>query len=322
MLRGGIPVLRSLELLADQRRFRGKKDMFQRMADVVRAGGTLGQALRAEQKYLPEFFVELMVSAEQAGKFEAALKELAAYYEEMLAIRRSYVSALAYPFFTMLAAFIGVPLVVEFLKSAVGLVPDQGVGELVLWHFIGVFERNISWIVVVIVLARLGLLRKMWTPVATFVPPFRSLTRKLAFARFFRTMAILLDSGMGLVKAVERAAAVSTNPFVRADLLRVVPAIQGGHTLEEAFKQMRWLKPRALNMVRTCEQTGNLETTLNSLAKWYLDEAYHTLKSVAYILETIAIIILAVMIFSGTARGAILVFQDFFNVFGWIRLVI
>jgi len=121
---------------------------------------------------------------------------------------------------------------------------------------------------------------------------------------------------------VERAAAVSTNPFVRADLLQVVPAIQNGDTLEKAFGRMRWLEPRALNMVRTCEQTGNLETTLGSLAKWYFDEAYHTLKSVAYLLETIAIIILALMIFSGTARGAIMVFQEFFNILGWIRLAI
>jgi type II secretory pathway component PulF len=109
-------------------------------------------------------------------------------------------------------------------------------------------------------------------------------------------MAILLDSGMGLVKTVERAAAVSANPFIRADLLRVVPAIQEGSTLEEAFKRMRWLEPRALNMVRACEQTGNLDTTLDSLAKWYYDEAYHTLKSVALVLETIAIIILVLMI--------------------------
>jgi type IV pilus assembly protein PilC len=297
LYRGGIPVLRSLELLAGQPRQRAVRAMLTRIADVVREGGTLAQAVREEPKRLPVFFIEMVASGEQAGQLDTVLRDLAGYYDEQLEIRRDYVRGLVYPACIVAAAIVVIPY---FKGLFLNLFTGRGdVGAFTWRYVLGLARRYGPPFVVLVVLARLGVLKWLWAPVGTYVWPFKTLTRKLAIARFFRSMAILLDSGMGLIRAIERSAAVTTNPSVRADLLKAVPAVQEGRTLEEAFAGAKYIPPMVYETLCTAEQSGTVVDGSNRAAKLLMEEFNHTLHSIARAAEAIAIVILGYLLFFG-----------------------
>ncbi|MBN2307371.1 MAG: type II secretion system F family protein [Candidatus Hydrogenedentes bacterium] len=286
----GIPVLRIFELLAGQRRQRRIRDILIRTADRIREGATLGEALRPEARYFPQFVVEMIASGDAAGVLATVLRDLAAYYDELVAIRRAFIRGLVYPACILAGALFIIP----YFKEAVTclFVTHASLGEYTL-HF--VLTRIRGWgppIVILIVLARLGILKWLWAPIGTHVPPFSTLTRKFAIARFFRCMAILLDAGMDTIRAIERAAAVTSNPFVRNDLLKAVPIVQSGGTLEDAFAGSDYLPPVAHQMIVTGEASGCLDDSLLRLSKSLLDEAYHTLKVISLAIETAVFIML------------------------------
>jgi len=294
LYRSGIPVLRSLELLSGHPGQRPLRAMLTRMASAVREGGTLAQAVRAEPKRLPLFFIEMVASGEQAGQLDAVLRDLAGYYDEQLAIRRDYVRGLVYPACIVVAAIVVIP----YLKGvAISVFAGRGdVGSFTLRYMLGLGRRYGPPFVVLVALARLGILKWLWAPVGTYVWPFGPLTRKLAIARFFRSMAILLDSGMGLTRAIERSAVVTTNPWVRADLLKAVAAVQEGRTLEEAFAGAKYIPPMVYETLCTAEQSGTVVDGSNRAAKLLMEEFNHTLRSVARVVEGIAIVILVYLL--------------------------
>src|SRR5690606_31477556 len=84
----GLPIIRTLELMADNAKDARAKQVFRSMAEDTRNGATLGEAARRQQKYLPRFFIELLHSGELGGRLDVMLRDMADYYEDKLAMQR------------------------------------------------------------------------------------------------------------------------------------------------------------------------------------------------------------------------------------------
>jgi type II secretory pathway component PulF len=183
------------------------------------------------------------------------------------------------------------------------------------------FNVFLSWlptIVVVVVLRQFGMLDKLCYAVASRTWPWRGILHNMALVRFFRCLAMLLEAGLAVPQAIERSAATTVNPRVRAALTKAVPLVQQGTDLTRALQSTGMLPGLAVEMVRTGEYNGRLEELLKKTAQYIEDGTKHYVLMlqytffsllipaiiVAYILQLLAGSVVAVFIALRSTFGA------------------
>ncbi|GMW01164.1 MAG: hypothetical protein AMXMBFR84_23010 [Candidatus Hydrogenedentota bacterium] len=279
----GIPVLRTLDILSQSQPDKQVRDVLKRMGDAIRRGATLGDAAQAEKKYLPKFFIALLSTGEVGGRLDAMLRDLAQYYEDRLAMQRSIVRSLIYPAIQLMAAwYLGtfairlIPKIMDLFKAQSGQSFDIGA------YFVeyGIFQAKAHVVFAVlfavfVILSRMGLFGWVWGAAATHVWPMSGVTIKFGLARFFRSMSLLIGSGLRVDYCIDASASITANPYMEKDLRKAIPEVRKGLTLVEAFSSTRFLTPTAREMVAVGEQSGNLESQLRKVADLHLAEALH-----------------------------------------------
>jgi type IV pilus assembly protein PilC len=311
----GIPIIRTLDLMADNARDSRSKQVFRSMADDTRNGATLGEAARRQQKYLPRFFIELLHSGELGGRLDVMLHDMADYYEDRLAMQRKIVGAMVYPALQLTAAwFLG-----TFALGLIGrLNLDSGeaisisgyINEYLLFQ--GLAMGILAVVVIgIIVLSRLGLISWSWGLILNYMWPLSNVARKFSLARFFRGFSLLIGSGMNIKSCITNAAAISGNAYIEKDLLQAVPRVAEGATLVEAFAPCRTLTPVAREMLLVGEHSGNLEQSLRKVSEYHLEEGRHAVQVASKIMGVL--IVLAV----GGLVGAIVIsfFSKYYSMF-------
>ena len=277
----GIPLAQSFDLLKREQKDRKIRDLLTRMQDVIKNGGTLADAVSAESRYLPSYAIALIKAGEMGGKLDVMFRDLADYFEDRVEMRREMVRWMAYPIVLLCVTwFLG-----TFAIRLVLRLPDILLGGApfdLTSYFMDYFRFQAAAVVVCLLivsvcisLARLGLFGWIWGLFATHIWPLAPITRRFALARFCRSMALLVDSGLGIEQCIYRSAAVTANPYIENDLVKAVPYVREGTTLTEALSGSRYLLPTAREMIYVGEQTGKLEDSLRKVSRWYLDEASH-----------------------------------------------
>lgn len=277
----GIPLVQAFELLKREQKDRELTEMLTRMQETVKQGGTLGDAVSAESRKLPSYAIALIKAGEQGGKLDVMFRDLADYFEDRLEMQRQMLRWMAYPIVLLTATwFLG-----TFALRLVIKLPDILLSGKP-FSLNGYFEEYIKFqtfaglvfagiCVLCIVLARMGLMRWIWGLFSTHVWPLAPITKRFALARFCRSLALLVDSGLPIVQSIERAAAVTANPYIQRDLLRSVPYVKEGASLTQALSVSKYLLPTAREMIYVGEESGKLEESLRKVSRWYLDEASH-----------------------------------------------
>ncbi|MBI5091590.1 MAG: type II secretion system F family protein [Candidatus Hydrogenedentes bacterium] len=282
----GIPIMKSLDLVASGYNDRQVRDLLRAMRNDLGNGATLAEAAQSQSKYLPSFFIQLLASGERGGKLDVMLNDLANYFEDRLKMQREYKRLMTYPCIQVGAAwFLG-----TFGLGLVGKIKDmfgpRASGEIDIFAYINEYLRFQGKALVVfavvfaisVILSRMGVFRWISGAVSTFIWPIASVTRKFALARFFRSMSLLIGSGLHLPRCIESAAAITANPYIERDLLKSVPIVQQGHTLVEAFADSRYMNATAREMLFVGEQSGQLETTLRKVSEYMFAEATHAVQ--------------------------------------------
>jgi type IV pilus assembly protein PilC len=278
----GIPILRSFELIGRENKDPKVREICSRMHQRVANGDTLEDAARAESRYLPTFFTELISSGEVGGKLDVMLRDLAEYFEDRLAMRRRIVRMMTYPLIQLTAAWFLGTFAFKLMGQVMATFSDRTANfsfEAFLSDY-GWFQAKAVGgaavvIAICIILSRMGVFPYIGKAVTTFVWPFSRVTRRFGLARFFRSMSLLLGSGMNVKRCIERAAATTANPYMEKDLLRAVPVVANGGSLVEAFATSRMLTPTALEMLAVGEESGQLEAALRKASEYNMEEASH-----------------------------------------------
>jgi type IV pilus assembly protein PilC len=281
----GIPIIRSFELLAQEQKDPKIRRVLLTMRDDLKRGDTLSVATRQQSRYLPEFFIQLMAAGEQSGTLDTMLKDLGEYFEDRLKIQRSIVRALVYPAIQLtLAWFLGTFAFRMLGALKIFITEIFGKGSGGQFDF-ATFLTDYAWFqgkallvfgvifAVCVILSRMGLFGYIWGAFATHVWPISTVTRKFALARFFRSMALLIGSGMRIDQCIENSANTTTNPYIQKDLKQAIPIVRDGGTLVEAFAGSRYLTSTAREMLLVGEESGNLEGQLRKVSDYHLEEA-------------------------------------------------
>jgi type IV pilus assembly protein PilC len=292
----GIPILRGLELAADQTRDQRLKQVLREMAHAISQDGvTLAQAASAHRKHLPQFFIQLLSAGETGGRLDVMLRDLASYYEDRLRLKRQFIGAMTLPVcYLIIAWFLG--------SFALGLVfrldfMDAGGVDFLMAYvhawlrfqaialgvFLGVFVASV-------LLGRAGFLKWIIGWVSNFMWPFKSVTRRFALARFFRSFALLVGAGVNIRDCVLGASATSANPYIQKDLEQALPHILHGETLTQAFATSKYLSPTGREALFVGEQSGNLDGALMKVAQIHQEEATHAMQVMNKILFVLVVL--------------------------------
>ncbi len=296
MYEAGIPILRAFQHVGQESKDPKVRRVCLSIVEDLQRGATLSDSVRRQSKRLSPFFVQLLASGEMGGRLDVMLEDLASYFEDRLTIQRSVRAAMAYPLLLLVIAWFLGTFALGMGRRAVAAFSDASQGGIAgVEAFFGEWLKFQAAAMVVfavaaagfIVLARSGTLGWVTGAITTRMWPLSKVTRYFAMARFFRSLALLLESGLGVMPSIRGAASTTANPYIERDLLTAIPVVKQGGTLVEAFSRSRFMTPMAREMLAVAEVSGQMDMHLKKCADYHLKEANQAVRIAVTVFTTL-----------------------------------
>src|SRR5271168_5057664 len=310
MIDAGLPLVQCLEILAGQQ----ENKTFQKVLNGTRAsvegGSTLSVAMRQYDKVFDPLYYNMVEAGETGGILDTILQRLSSYIEKNVKLKRAVKSAMIYPVSVMsiAAAVITlllwkvVPIFVELFNGLGVDLPLPTRIVIALSRFVGSIYGGL--IVVFFVAGVIAL--KFWygTPQGRFVldtivlkvPMVGSLLRKIAVARFTRTLGTLISSGVPILEGLDITARTSGNAVIERAIIQTRKAVEAGSSLVDPLKETEVFPGMVTQMIGVGEQTGAMDAMLQKIADFYEDEVDAAVKDLLTALEPIMIVFLGVVV--------------------------
>jgi type IV pilus assembly protein PilC len=310
MIDAGLPLVQCLEILASQQ----ENKMFQKVLagtrGAVEGGSTLSAAMKQYPKAFDPLYSNMVEAGETGGILDTILQRLSTYIEKNVKLKAAVKSALIYPIGVL---SIAVAVIVLLLWKVVPIFGTlfAGLGVdlplptkivIALSNFVGSIFGLL--IVVAVVATIVGL--KVWygTPQGRFaldslilkLPVLGLLMRKIAVARFTRTLGTLISSGVPILEGLDITARTSGNAVVEKALQSVRKGLEEGKSLTEPLKESGVFPGMVTQMISVGEQTGAMDAMLQKVADFYEDEVDAAVKDLLTALEPIMIVFLGLVV--------------------------
>ena len=303
LLAAGLPLDRSLSLLADLVEGDEFTKVIRTLLEAVRAGKSLGASMGEHPDVFPKLYVNMIRAGEAGGILENVLRYLADYLERSVALKEDIKSALVYPM--ILAAAAGLSLLVLFIY----VIPRfalifKDVGQALPWitKMVLAFSQTLTeygWLLLLLLIAgtvggvfylRSPEGREEWDRLSLRVWLLGDLLRKFETARFARTLSALLKGGVPLLEALGTVQGIVGNRLLSRALGQVRVRVREGKGMARPLGESGLFPPLALNMIAVGEETGKLEGMLAEVAEHYDQEVKRTTKRLTALLEPVLIL--------------------------------
>jgi len=305
MVKGGLPLVDALSALKDQTENQEFSKAISAIIEDVRGGQSLSKALAKHPKIFSDLYVAVTYSGERSGKVDEVLNRLAEQLQKDYDLVSSVRTAMTYPI-VIVSALIGVMVlmlvfVVPKMKS---IFSDMGVAlPLPTRILLGMSNFIITyWYIVVVIIIGLFLLIRFWsrTPSGGLaldkmkikVPIFGDLVRKIYLARFTRTTATLISSGLPMLEIIETDKIIVNNKFYRPVFDQIYKDVEGGVPLSLAMKKHKVFPVMIGQMISVGEKSGKIDEILLQLADFYDKEVEAMTSNMASLIEPILIIVI------------------------------
>lgn len=314
MIDSGLPLVQCLDILSSQQENKTFKDILVKVKESVESGSTFADALAKHPKAFDQLFVNLVAAGEIGGILDTILNRLAAYIEKAMKLKKQIKGAMVYPITIMSIAVVVVGVILVFvIPTFAKMFADFG-GELPAPTKIVIAISNfLSKYIVVIIAAFYGivwLVKKYYsTPMgqknidrwALKAPIAGPLIRKVAVAKFTRTLGTMVSSGVPIMDGLEIVAKTAGNKIVEEAIYSVRQAISEGKTMAEPLAACGVFPPMVVQMISVGEATGAMDTMLNKIADFYDDEVDDAVSAMTAMMEPM------LMVFLGTTVGGLVV---------------
>lgn len=309
LVNAGLPLVQSLQNVKEQTPNKDMQAIIAKVISDVESGSTLADSLGKFPKQFDTVYISLVAAGETSGTLDATLERLANRQEADAEIVGKVRGALIYPAVVLLV-LLGVmvfmivavlPQVQNIYKELPGAkLPFLTVWLLALSHII----TKLWWVLLLAMGGGgYGIFRWLLTPegreladrVKLNAWPTKMLFRKLYMARFARTAATLIASGVPLIKMLETTSRAVGNIHVAASINRAVEQIKGGKTLSESIKNDPNFLDLVPGMISIGEKSGQLDSMLSKVADYYEKEVDNQIKSISTIIEPVMMIIVGVL---------------------------
>ena len=310
MIDAGLPLVQCLEILASQQENKTFQKVLTNTRSAVEGGTTLSAAMKQSPKVFDPLYTNMVEAGETGGILDTILQRLSTYIEKNVKLQRAVKSALVYPvgvltvaggviilllwkvvpIFATLFAGLGVslPLPTRIVMGLSGLI-GSWFGFLFLIGFVGILVALKTWYGTPG--GRLAL-----DTIILKLPVLGILMRKIAVARFTRTLGTLISSGVPILEGLDITAKTAGNAVVEQALIKVRRSLEEGKSLTEPLKDSQVFPGMVTQMIAVGEQTGAMDAMLQKIADFYEEEVDAAVKDLLTALEPVMIVFLGVVV--------------------------
>jgi len=309
MIDAGLPLVQCLEILANQQEHKSFQKILLQVRQDVEAGSTLADAMRRHPKAFDNLYVNMVAAGEAGGILDTILQRLSVYIEKAVKLRSQVRAAMIYPVAVIcIAAIVVAVILLKVIPTFAALFTSLG-AELPMPTRVVIYCSNFLarywWAFVAVIGAGVFAFRRYY---ATYkgrrvvdgtmlkLPIIGMILRKIAVARFCRTLATLTSSGVPILESLDITARTSGNAIVEDAILGVRKSVEGGKTIVEPLRESGVFPNMVVQMIGVGEQTGALDAMLNKIADFYEDEVDVAVQGLVKLLEPVMIFILGVII--------------------------
>lgn len=315
MVDAGLPLVQCLHILGEQQENSTFKRAIRTIRADVESGATFADALRKHPAVFDSLYVNLVAAGEIGGILDTILNRLAIQLEKQDKLARQLRGAMVYPStVTVIAAACIVLLLVKVIPVFQKMFADFG-GELPAPTQM-VIDMS-EWLQVYVYYLVGGLLgayaffnqarsrsltfRRRSDQVALRLPIFGNIIKKVAVARFTRTLGTMISSGVPILDALDIVAKTAGNVIIEEELQETRSSISQGKTIAEPLQDSKVFPGMMVQMVAVGEETGSMEVMLTKVADFYDDEVDTAVAALTSLLEPV------LLVFMGGSIGAILI---------------
>jgi type IV pilus assembly protein PilC len=303
MIDAGLPLVQCLDILGSQESNPTFKKVIMTVKSDVEAGSTFAEALGKHPKVFDRLYVSLVSAGEVGGVLDTILNRIAVYMEKAQALRAKVKGALVYPIAVTVVAigivifmlWKGIPVFEKMFSDFGGALPTPTLIVVTMSHWVQAYILYAFAGLVALVF----LLRYLYsTPKGrhffdnTFlkIPVFGDLLRKVAVARFSRTLSTMMSSGVPILDGLEIVAKAAGNVIVEAEVLRAKASIAEGKTIAEPLSQSKVFPGMVVQMISVGEQTGAVDEMLSKIADFYEEEVDNAVEALTALLEPVMMV--------------------------------
>jgi type IV pilus assembly protein PilC len=309
MISSGIPLVESIEILAEQTQNMGFRAVLESVSTEIRAGKDLSNSLARFPRQFPDIYINMIRAGEASGQLAIVLDRLAEYQEASAALKSEIKSAMTYPVVSLilvlgitffLLLFIipkfqdmfasmnaELPAVTRFLLALSQWMKDNFLywGSALIASVVGLVTYFKS---------ESGKYPRDW--ILLHMPIFGPLFRKVAISRFARTFSTLIQSGVPILGALEIVSQTCGNELVSRAIHKASDSVRQGETLGEPLSRSGVFPPMVTKMIAIGEKTGALESLLEKIADFYDQQVKATVESLTSLIEPLMIVVMGFLV--------------------------
>jgi len=309
MIDAGLPIIQCLDILYSQQSNSTFKKMLKEIKESVEGGATLAEALKKFPKQFDNLFVNMIAAGETGGILDAILRRLAAYMEKAAKLKSQVKGAMTYPIVTLIIAVVVLAVILVFVIPVFEeMFADFG-GELpvptqIVVAMSDMVKSKIVYIIIGLFLFVIAFKKFYGTEkgreavdkLLLKIPVFGDLLRKVAVAKFTRTMGTMLTSGVAILEALDIVAKTAGNKTVENAIYSVRKGIAEGRTMADPLAQSGVFPSMVCQMISVGESTGALDAMLGKIADFYDEEVDQAVENLTALIEPFMLVFLGVTI--------------------------
>jgi len=314
MINAGLPLVQCLEILGSQVENPTFKEVILKVKSDVEGGTTFAEALAHHPKVFDSLYVNLVAAGEIGGVLDTVLNRLAQYMEKAEALKSKVKGAMTYPIIVLAVAFLVVAILMIFViptfKDMFTQFGSALPGPTQLVVDLSNFFRTKWWVMIIVIIAVIAGLKYAKTQeksrleldrLALKLPIFGPLIKKVAVAKFTRTLGTMITSGVPIMDGLEITAKTAGNKVVENGIIAVRKAISEGKSMAEPLHDTGIFPGMVVQMISVGEATGALDQMLNKIADFYDEEVDTAVDALTSALEPL------LMVFLGGVIGFVVV---------------
>ncbi len=309
MLEAGLPLVSALEALMDQVENPVFKIVIRDVRNDIASGTAFSEAVRKFPNAFPNLFISMVEAGEASGALADILGKVAIYFEDSLKLQKKVKSAMTYPVsvITLAAVLVNV-LLIFVIPVFAQMFADFGAKLPAPTQFLIDSSDFLKKYILVILAAGFALFKTYQkvtrTPKGRLardqafskLPVIGNLIRKISVSRFCRTYAILLKSGVPILRSIEICSRASGNTFIEAACADITRTISQGGQLSEVLAVNTYFPSAVRHMAKAGESTGNVDGMMNKIADFYDNEVNNIVASLTSLMEPLLICFLGIVI--------------------------
>jgi len=305
MIDAGLPLVQCLEILGTQEEDKHFSATILATRGDVESGASLADAMRKHPKTFDPLFTNMIAAGEAGGILDTILKRLATYIEKNVKLKAQVKSAMIYPVAIIVIAAVVVTVILwKVIPTFANLFAGLGAELPLPTRVVIAMSNGIvvfgPYMVVGLIAAGFGFRayyasaggRVVIDGITLKLPILGVLMRKIAVARFCRTLSTLLASGVSILEALDITARTAGNAIVEASVLTTRKSIERGETIAQPLRETAVFPPMVVQMIGVGEATGALDTMLGKIADFYEEEVDIAVAGLLTLMEPVMIAVL------------------------------